>query len=222
MRGSERVFSLILGKMGEQVKKHLFQSKNVTITCSSSGKLTTSSVDYWRDNCFLPLIGAKCLLLSDSYPGQSREETYLPQNCKGKHVTRLQIPQNSTAELQPLDCYFNRQIKNFLKACYHRVALDELDIHLHERNNIIRLVSLMHNQLSADVFVPMIKYSWFASGLTKDDPTPFRNVNEVCFPSEHVHKQCQEKGCTESVFINCARCSLKLCFQHFFVSYHFH
>ena len=115
MRGSERVFLLILGKMGEQVKKNLFQPKNVTITCSSSGKLTTSSVDYWRDNCILPLIGGKCLLLSDSYSGQSREETYLPQNCKGKHVTCLQIPQNSTADLQPLDCYFNRQIKNFLK-----------------------------------------------------------------------------------------------------------
>jgi hypothetical protein len=114
----------------------------------------------------LPLIGAKCLLLSDSYPGQSREETYLPQHYKGKHVTRLQIPQNTTADLQPIDCYFNRQIKNFLIVCYHRVALNELDIHLHERNNIIRLVSFTHNQLSADVFVPMVKYSWFASGLT--------------------------------------------------------
>ena len=117
MRGSERVFSLILGKMGEQVKKHLFQPKNVTITCSSSGKLTMSLVDYWRDNCFLRLIGAKCLLLSDSYPGQSHEETYLSQNCKGKHVTLLQIPQNSTADLQPLDCYFNRQIKSMLSSC---------------------------------------------------------------------------------------------------------
>ena len=64
-----------------------------------------SLVDYWRDNFFLPLIGAKCLLLSDSYPGQSREETYLPQNCKGKQVTLLQIPQNSTADLQPLDSF---------------------------------------------------------------------------------------------------------------------
>ena len=113
-----------------------------TITCSSSGKLTMSLVDYWRDNCFLPLIGGKCLLLSDSYPGESREETSLPENYKGKHVKLLQIPQNSIADLQPLDCYFNRQIKNFLKASYHRVALDELDIHLHERNNIIRLVNL--------------------------------------------------------------------------------
>ena len=105
------------------------------------------------------MVDAKYLLLSDSYPGQDREELYQPKNCGGKKVTRLQMPQNTTDEIQPLGCYFNGQVKNFLKACYHRVALNELDIHLHEQNNIIRLVSLMHNQLSADVFTPMIKYA---------------------------------------------------------------
>ena len=208
--------------MGEQVKGHLFQPKNVVITCSVSGKLTTSLGEYWRDNCFLPLVGAKCLLLSDSYPGQDREELYQPENCGGKKRTRLQIPQNTTDELQPLDCYFNRQIKNFLKACYHRVVLDELNTHLHERNNIIRLVSLMHSQLSADVFTPMIKYTGFSSGLISDDPSPFVSVKQFCFASSETHIQCEEKDCDESVFIPCARCSKKLCFQYFFTNYHFH
>jgi hypothetical protein len=54
------------GKMGETVKKNLFKPANVVITCSSSGKLTTSLVSYWRDNCLLASIGKKCLLLSDS------------------------------------------------------------------------------------------------------------------------------------------------------------
>ena len=102
-------------------------------------------------------------------------------------VTRLQVPQNTTDELQPLDCYFNRQIKNFLKARNHRVALDELDIHLHERNNTIRLVSLMHNQLSVDVFTPMIKYAWFYSGLIRVDPSPFVSVDQLCFASSGIH-----------------------------------
>ena len=208
--------------MGEQVKRHLFQQKNVLPTCSGSGKLTTSLVEYWRDNCFLPLVGVKCLLLSDSNPGQDREGFYQPENCSGKKVTRLQIPQNTTDELQPLDCCFNRQIKNFLKACYHRVAFDGLDIHLHERNNIIRLVSLMHNQLSADVFTPMIKYAWFPSGLISDDSAPFVSVNQLCFASSGTYIQCEEKDCNEFVFINCAQCSKKLCFQHFFTNYHLH
>ena len=134
------------------MKKHLFQPKNVVITCASLRKLTTSLVEYWRGHCLLPLIGARCLLLSDSYPGQSHEETYESKNCGGKKVHRLQFSRNTTNDLQPLDHFFNRQIKNFLKMCYSHVALDELDIPLHQRNNIIHLVSLLHNQLSAKVF----------------------------------------------------------------------
>ncbi|CAF1383131.1 unnamed protein product [Didymodactylos carnosus] len=65
------------GKTGEQVKKNLFEPKTVVITWSSSGKVTTSLVDYWRDHCFLPLVDAKCLLLSDSYLGQYHAETSL-------------------------------------------------------------------------------------------------------------------------------------------------
>ncbi|CAF0934987.1 unnamed protein product, partial [Didymodactylos carnosus] len=33
----------------------------------------------------------KCLLLSDSYPGQCQEETYEPKNCGGKKSERLEI-----------------------------------------------------------------------------------------------------------------------------------
>ena len=94
---------------------------------------------------------------------------------------------NIFTRVQSLDCYFNTQIKNFLKACYHLVALDELDIHLHERNNVIRLVSLMHNQLTADVFTPMIKYAWFSGDLISDDPSPLVRVNQLCFASSGTH-----------------------------------
>jgi hypothetical protein len=34
------------GRMGDIVKRHLFEPKNVVITCSTSGKLTTSLVKY--------------------------------------------------------------------------------------------------------------------------------------------------------------------------------
>ena len=47
------------GKMGETVKKRLFQPGNVIITCSKSGKLTTSLVRYWCDNCLIPSIDKK-------------------------------------------------------------------------------------------------------------------------------------------------------------------
>ncbi|CAF1677861.1 unnamed protein product [Adineta ricciae] len=45
------------------------------------------------------------------------------------------------------------------------------------------LVSLMHNQISADAFTPMIQYAWFSSGLKHVGHSPFVNVNQICFAS---------------------------------------
>ncbi|CAF1540353.1 unnamed protein product [Adineta ricciae] len=210
------------GKMGDTVKKNLFKPANVVITCSSSGKLTTSLVAYWRDKCLLPFIGKKCLLLSDSWAGQKDIKLYENKTCLGKDVVRLEIPKRTTSELQLLDCFYNRQVKNFIKKIYNRVALDKIPIHLYERNNISKLVSLMHNQLSASVFQPMVKYSWFVAGLLKQNPSPFSTINEICFPTITSHEQCELQSCGECVYITCAHCSKKLCFQHFFISYHFH
>ncbi|CAF3324932.1 unnamed protein product [Rotaria socialis] len=210
------------GKLGEGVKNKLFKPSNVVITCSASGKLTSSLVAYWRDNCLLPSIGGKCLLLSDSWSAQNDMSLYDKANCQNKHITRIQTPQKTTSDLQPLDVYYNRQMKNFIKRIYNRVALDEIPIHMYERNNIIKIVSLVHNQLSAPIFRQMIRYSWYASGLSKTDPTPFFNINEVCFPPITSHEECSVDNCDDAVLITCAFCSEKFCFHDFFVNYHFH
>lgn len=76
--------------MGETVKKRLFQPSNVIITCSKPGKLTTSLVRYWCDNCLIPSIDKKCLLLSDSYSGQNDPKIY--EDIKSKSVKRIMIP----------------------------------------------------------------------------------------------------------------------------------
>jgi hypothetical protein len=64
---------------------------------------------------------------------------------------------------------------------YNRVLLDELDINISERNNIIRLMSLTHNQLSSEVFHRMIQYPWYTSGYTENHQGSFKTVSEVCF-----------------------------------------
>ncbi|CAF4575949.1 unnamed protein product, partial [Didymodactylos carnosus] len=59
------------GRMSENIKANLPQMKNVVVTCSASGKLTTSLVEYWRDKCLIPsLLSQPTLLLSDSWSGQ--------------------------------------------------------------------------------------------------------------------------------------------------------
>ena len=103
------------GKTGESVKNKLLKPSNVVITCSASGKLTSSLVAYWRDNCLLPSVGDKCLLLSDKWSAQNNISLYDKSNGQNKHITRNQIPQKTTSDLQPLDVYYNRQMKDFIK-----------------------------------------------------------------------------------------------------------
>lgn len=208
------------GKMGERVKKNLFQPSNVVITCSKSGKLTSSLVRYWAEKCLAPSVNKQCLLLSDSYSGQNDPKIY--QNIPSKSIRRIMIPKNTTCDIQPLDRYFNRQMKILIKRLYHHVAIEQIDINLWERNNIIKLTSLVYNQLSSSKFNKMIQYSWYCSGYSKVNPSPFQNVLEVCFPRTASIELCDKKTCIEACMITCSICSKKLCFDHFFVQYHFH
>ena len=179
------------GKIGESVKNRLLKPSNAVITCSASGKLTSSLVAYWHDNCLLSSIGDKCFLLSDSWSSQNDISLYDKANCQNKYITRIQIPQTTTYDLQSLNAYYNRQTKNFIKRIYNRVALDEIRINMYERNNIIKIVSLVHNQLSAPTFRQMIHYSWYASGLLKTDPTLFSISMKYFFHQLHVMKMVQ-------------------------------
>ncbi len=101
---------------------------------------------------------------------------------------------------------------------YERVALDKLNINLRERNKIIRMQSLIINQLSAEIFKPMNRYAWFASRYLDTKPGTFKNVNEVCFPFDY--KVCA--ACIKSAFICCSWCRVFLCFECFFVLFHTH
>ena len=143
------------GQMSDNIKAHLYNADNVVVTCSASDKLTTSLVEYWRDHVLLPSISlsSRSLLLSDSRSGQSDAKSIYK---KIKGLYQLEIPPKTTPKTQPLDVFFNRQYKVIAHRVYDRVILDDINIHLAERNNVIRLHSLIHNQLSAPIFVPMI------------------------------------------------------------------
>src|SRR5699024_9413504 len=87
------------------------------------------------------------------------------------------------------------------------------------REDVIKIHSLVHHQLSAPVFSSaMIKYAWFASGLDNDRKV-FQNVKQVCFPLEAVKNKCMQCKNTNS-FIRCSKCNLFLCFPCFYDKYH--
>ena len=205
------------GRLSESIKKTLFQANNIVLTCSKSGKLTGSLVKYWRDNVLKPLVGQKkSLLLSDCWGAQGAIEIY----NKLANVKRLEIPKRTTSMIQPLDVYFNRQYKVIARKLYDYVRLHNMDINLAERNNIIKMNSLIHNQLSSKAFYRMIQYAWFQSGYLRNDPGAFKNVKEICFSFQS--NSCSTDHCDEFTFICCSWCEKSLCINHFFVDYHIH
>ena len=110
----------------------MFQPRNVVITCSKSGKLTKSVVHYWSNMVLAPNAPRKCLLLSDAWPTQGDVDIYQKvPGCK-----RLGIPQKITDRLQPLDVFYNRQMKSIIRRAYDRVILDQLPIAMSTQDNI--------------------------------------------------------------------------------------
>jgi hypothetical protein len=209
------------GKFGQRVQQNLFNCPNIVVQCSSSGKMSKELMNLWCNDSLVPSISAKSLLLLDSWSGHSDKDNICSFFSRDKPCLILTIPPKTTSFIQPLDVYFFRQWKLFARRIKERISLDEIDVNLNDRNNIIKMHSLIHNQLSSPSFHGMIKYSWFKSGYITENPGKFQNVIQVCFKfSEQVcYQDCSQ--CSVGVFIICSWCKFPLCFTHFFENYHY-
>ena len=130
------------------------------------------------------------------------------------------ITGKTTATTQPCDIYFFRQWKELTKRLYYRISLDQLNIDPRSRDAVIQVQSLVHNQLSSNLFQPMISFAWSTAGYIPQQHASFFNVIEICF--SFTADECSIHHCDESAFIQCGHCRVLRCFQHFFVSNHFH
>ena len=135
-----------------------------------------------------------------------------PTEKLGPHVKQsIYQPSN----IKPLDCYFFRQGKYFKQKLYDRVAIDQIDMDICSRNSILKMHSLIHNQLAAKTFLLLIKYARYSSGYASKDPGHFENVQDVCFSFDKDF--CSMLACNDCSFICCSHCHRLLCFNHFFI-----
>lgn len=169
---------------------------------------------------FVPYVGNKSLLLIDAWGGHCKKAV---RDCTppGKEIETETIPKGTTSIIQPLDVYGFRVWKNYVRHFSDIVFLNNQDINLHNRNNIIKLQSLVHNQLSASRYINLFKYSWFASRYLNERPPTFENPVDFAF-KESSSAICEFDGCTNVAIIRCSWCKKSLCLQHFFTDYHFH
>ncbi|CAF1552200.1 unnamed protein product, partial [Adineta ricciae] len=161
--------------------KKIFSAPNIVTSCSKSGKLSASLIEYWIKEVLDKVVSNRFLLMVDQWSPQANITVYDNNLTKGQSCKLLVIPRKTTSTKQPCDTYFFRQWKELTKRIYHRVSLDELDVDLRNRDAIIKLQSLVHNQLSSSVFKPMISYAWSTCGYIPKQYLNFSNVIEICF-----------------------------------------
>ena len=109
--------------------------------------------------------------------------------------------------------------KNFVRHFSGSVILLNSDVNLHLRNNIIKLQSLVHNQLSSPRYINIFKQGWFRSNYIDKKPEKFDNPVEFGFGGSQPH--CDIRGCKNVAIIRCSWCQKSLYLKHFFNDYHF-
>lgn len=112
---------------------------------------------------------------------------------------------------------FFRPWKNVVRKISDIFILENINIKLHLRNNIIKLQSLVHNQFSSPRFKNLIKQAWYQSGYLPNNPDDFLTPTEFCFVN--INKCCSL--CNTSSSIKCAWCTKCFCIHHFFIEYHY-
>ena len=179
------------GKFGPRVEKTLFKLANVfRLTASKSGKLTSYHFNIWLTEVFLPKTGSQSVLLLDAWSGHcpSTFKQNIPAN---KQVIALTIPKGTTGLIQPLDVFGFRIWKNFVRTFSDRILLYNLDVNLHLRNNIIKLQSLTHIQLSSPRYL-------------EQRPSRFENPVDFSFNFLDAYTLPRCHLCNKPAIIRCA------------------
>jgi len=136
------------GEFGLIVLKNLFKTPNIHLQASKSEKLSSELLQTgWLQDIFLPNCGETSVLLLDSWSGQC-DRTVREVIPKDKNFRLMTIPKGTTDKIQPLDVFGFRFWKNFTRKISDAVILYRSDINLsdiNERNNIIKLQSIIHN-----------------------------------------------------------------------------
>ena len=123
------------------------------------------------------------MLLNEAWPG------FKNLGIKEGLAINLMMPPKTTSIIQPLDVFFFRPWKVFLRYISDHILLMDINVSLQERNNIIKLQSLIHFQFSAERYKVMIRYAWFKAGYNvSSDDVVFLTPATFCFDIQPTHE----------------------------------
>lgn len=159
----------------------------------------------------------KILLLANSWGGHSSDQH--AEDLLARGIFELRIPKHTTARLQPLDVQVFRQYKIFVKRITEAASHLGIVQQVIDRYGIIRMHSVIWDQLHAPVYRDMLLWAWRNTDpdFSEDELTygaPPRMVLDVQFGFNRTIG-CETENCSARAFIRCAHCGKHLCLNHF-------
>ena len=210
------------GEFGPRVLNELQANcpPNIYFDVSKSGKMTKGHLKHFYANVGDKDLKTGDLLLFDSWSGH-KDENIIKEAIPNKTIHFKTIPPKCTKYCQPLDVYFFRQYKLYIRRIedFVRLEIIALQLNLRDRIFILKMHAVVFNQLSAPVYRKMLQYAWIKSGYHMDHlDTSFQNVIDISFNFRLQH--CEQ--CDQLAFAKCAYCDNVLCFDHFIKNPHYH
>ena len=134
---------------------------NVFVDANVSGKITNEHLKTFFLSVLNPYLSTNTLVLCGSWSGHKDEQVLL-EAFGGKDVDLKIIPPKTTKYAQLLDVYFFRQYKIYAKTITVFIKLRSSKMYpkLNDRFCIMKLHSVIYNQLSAEAYTPMLRYAW--------------------------------------------------------------
>lgn len=129
------------------------------------------------------------------------------------------IPKLSTKYCQPLDLFFFYHYKKVVKDIteyVRRQYVNEMsDLRPDNRYFIIKLHSVVYNQVSCCIYQKMRKYAWKVCGFEFNEPIDkFFNFQQIMLNTA-IGKKCVHHS-QSMALMRCSYCALRLCFDCWF------
>ncbi|MDI9313009.1 MAG: hypothetical protein QM535_22555 [Limnohabitans sp.] len=137
------------GKLSDRLKSSLFNASNIYVECSKSGKMGKEHLKSFFENVYFPSSPQQSLLLVDSWTVYKDRELIDSVKPENKSLDIMMIPPKTTGYCQPLDKFFFRPYKVFYRRITDKILILDLNIPIRNRNEIIKIHSLIHNQFSS-------------------------------------------------------------------------
>ena len=216
------------------------ECRNLVVRAAKSHIMTLNSMVDWIENCVaIPENPSDLHLVLDSWPGFRNHDLIQKKVPNGSTISITNIPPHATGLIQPLDLHFNGPMKAmvsiysnprlttvFLFSRSYRTLsfqtreftsyalIHGLSFVCSQRDNLLKIISVVFHQMGAPFFQPFLQYSWYKGGYL-DTYNPFLTPKQKCFSPDVATFPCEYGGCSNlSSFMQCARCDSFLCFQH--------